>query len=63
MGLFGKTNKLDGFSTDALEEMSADAREDARHASRLDREQVRELRAEAAELEAEIEQRRKAGRP
>lgn len=63
MGLFGsRKNDLDGFTLADLEDMAADAREDARHASRQgDKARRRELDGEAAELRAEIE-RRKGGR-
>jgi hypothetical protein len=59
MKLFGRKSDLGNFSTEALEEMAADAREDARHASRRgNTAQRRELTDEAAELRAEIERRR-----
>lgn len=62
MGLFSTKNDLGGFSTEALKEMAADAREDARYASRRgETGQRRELNAEAGELEAEIA-RRQGGR-
>ena len=58
MKLFGSRSDLSGFTVEALEEMAADAREDARFASRRgETGQRRELDAEAAELQAEIERR------
>lgn len=58
MKLFGSRSDLSGFTVEALEEMAADAREDARFASRCgETGQRRELDAEAAELQAEIERR------
>lgn len=62
MGLFSSKRDLGGFDAEQLKEMAADAREDARFASRRgETAQRRELDSEAAELEAEIE-RRKDGR-
>jgi hypothetical protein len=61
MGIFSKNN-FDDFDTDALREMAADAREDSRHSrDRGDGGGHRQMRDEAAELEAEIA-RREGGR-